>query len=138
MFILYLIFAIFSVVFLSSEFKAEKVDFNPTLKIDTNDISSTCDHDAGSKFKSYFDDMKIIYNKHTDTCLKPHESCGWPNVRYSRPDLPLLILTIGVEGAGHHMWAENLSFLFDCVWITGPHYNRENGIKSFSIIELLY
>jgi len=86
-----------------------------------------CDSNSGVKYKTYFEDSKRIYGDISETCLPQHEACGWPKDEHRNPNLPLFVLTIGVEGAGHHMWTEKLRFLFDCVWITGPHYNHKNG-----------
>jgi hypothetical protein len=52
----------------------------------TNSISDevietpACDHNAGTKYKKYFDGMNKIYPgaKAEGTCLPVHESCGWP------------------------------------------------------------
>eukprot|EP01035_Chromulina_nebulosa_P018513 gene18513-24230_t len=76
--------------------------------------------------------MNSIYlhiNKES-TCLPNHQHCGWPSIPQTEPiarhDLPLFVLSVGLEGAGHHLWTEILDTpVFDCVWINGRHYHRD-------------
>ena len=83
-----------------------------------------------SLFKRYFDAMDTIYPSHDKqqgTCLPVHKECGWPKVT-NKKNLPLFVLSVGLEGAGHHLWTEILDVpLFDCVWINARHYLRDIG-----------
>lgn len=79
--------------------------------------------------KKYFDGMKHIYPGSTGegTCFPTHSQCGWPIVRTPEAKkLPLFVLSVGLEGAGHHLWTEILEQpVFDCVWTNGRHYFRD-------------
>ena len=84
------------------------------------------------KYQSYFDGMKRIYKLDAqNTCLQAHIECGWPAVIQPQLDskkLPLLVLSVGLEGAGHHLWTEILDEpVFDCVWKNARHYRRDIG-----------
>ena len=120
--------------------------FNETL---VHRRLSVCDSDASSKagYQTYFDDIEKIYGEHDtvrtgyqSTCLPLHKKCGWPKqtsaplgssgsaggaVKYD--DLPLFVLSVGLEGAGHHLWTELMKPVFDCTWINGRHYHRDVG-----------
>lgn len=83
-------------------------------------------------YSRYFQGMKNIYRQTglDGTCLPVHEQCGWPKIGHKKgkngEKLPLFVFSIGLEGAGHHLWTEILQKpLFDCVWINGRHYFRE-------------
>jgi hypothetical protein len=70
--------------------------------------------------------MKSIYKQTgmDGTCIPVHEQCGWPKRKTTK--LPLLVLSVGLEGAGHHLWTEILQKpIFNCVWINGRYYNRD-------------
>ena len=60
------------------------------------------------------------------TCLPIHKKCGWPKASSSK-ELPLFVISVGLEGAGHHLWTELLGSIFDCSWINGRHYIRNIG-----------
>lgn len=97
---------------------AEKITFCDPLAKDNAD------------FKQYFDGMKTIYREGDDnTCLPAHRECGWAAINeYNTKKLPLLVLSVGLEGAGHHLWTELLNEpVFDCVWVNARHYRREIG-----------
>ncbi len=91
---------------------------------------SKCDESATTSFGDYFTAMKNIYIN-TDvskTCLPQHMKCGWPIDSPRKPGLPLYVLSVGLEGAGHHLWTELLNIpVFDCVWVNGRHYSRDTG-----------
>lgn len=73
--------------------------------------------------------MKSIYKLTGEdgTCLPVHRECGWPKTQ-ENSKLPLFVLSVGLEGAGHHLWTEIFQKpVFDCVWTNGRHYNREIG-----------
>jgi hypothetical protein len=85
-----------------------------------------CNSDAPNdvKLQKYFKGMDRIYKGEDEgTCLAVHKQCGWP----AQPsNLPLFVLSVGLEGAGHHLWTEILEQpVFDCVWINGRHYERD-------------
>lgn len=90
-----------------------------------------CDKNAVSNanYKRYFETMQNIYSgtMETGTCLPVHRACGWPHESTSvAKDLPLLVLSVGLEGAGHHLWTELLQQpVFDCVWTNARHYKRD-------------
>jgi hypothetical protein len=92
--------------------------------------TQNCHVGAGNNtnYQRYFQGMRAMYS-HVDsvesTCLPVHEQCGWPS-RDNSKGLPLFVLSVGLEGAGHHLWTEILQKpVFDCVWINGRHYNRD-------------
>ena len=76
-----------------------------------------CDKDSeqNSGYNHYFSAMRNIYqNKYDCTCSPVHKSCGWP---VAEKKLPLFVLSVGLEGPGHHIWTELFENpLFDCVW----------------------
>eukprot|EP00605_Chrysophyceae_sp_TOSAG23-4_P000536 GSChrysophyteH1.ASY1.ANO1.605.1 assembled CDS len=87
------------------------------------------------RFKNYF---KGIHNIYGDQLLTPSNSglirlvqqqkCGWIAPTKKQNDLPLLVLSVGLEGAGHHLWTEILDKpVFDCVWVNARHYKRTVG-----------
>lgn len=108
-----------------------------------------CDKSSSSSnpdYMPYFDAMRNIYsgrdskrhvssiaindmNKNdllSDTCLLNHMNCGWsPSPKNG---LPTFVLSVGLEGAGHHLWTQILDKpVFDCVWINARHYKRDVG-----------
>jgi hypothetical protein len=89
--------------------------------------SEFCDASAkiNSDYQRYFETMSLIYqNKEEGTCLPVHKECGWPNKNPA--SLPTLVLSVGLEGAGHHLWTEIFGQpIFDCVWINARHYHRD-------------
>ena len=105
-------------------------------------LSVPCDSQANMNpgYRSYFQAMKAIYKQHEEgTCLTQHTKCGWPSSAASNPKLPIFVLSIGLEGAGHHLWTELLEQpVFDCVWINGRHYNREvaDGVPRTTAMKL--
>ena len=99
-----------------------------------NPASYACDPDSvkgNAGLDRYFDGMWRIYKSLQDsTCLPVHKACGWPTSHNppSRKSLPLMVLSVGLEGAGHHLWTEMMAKpLFDCVWINARHYRRDVG-----------
>jgi len=91
-----------------------------------------CDHSTpnNTHFERYFTGMKSIYKLTGEdgTCLPVHRQCGWPHTKQSEKQLPLLVLSVGLEGAGHHLWTEIFQKpVFDCVWTNGRHYHRDIG-----------
>ena len=97
--------------------------------------NDSCDDTSG--YKRYFDAIESIYppEKQIGTCIPVHKQCGWPSISKSnerlaleQSTLPLLVLSVGLEGAGHHLWTEILEIpVFECVWINGRHYHRDIG-----------
>jgi hypothetical protein len=99
--------------------------------------SDPCDSSISSSegFKDYFADLSHIYSKGSPlgdkgeigTCLQEHKKCGWASPPTNK-DLPLLVISVGLEGAGHHLWTELMEKpVFDCVWINARHYKRDIG-----------
>ncbi len=95
---------------------------------------------SNPEFAPYFHAMRNVYESpnskmHTssksssllsDTCLKEHFDCGWSP--QPKNGLPTFVLSVGLEGAGHHLWTEILDVpVFDCVWTNGRHYKRSVG-----------
>lgn len=92
---------------------------------------SVCDSTTANNalYKRYFDAMHSIYSSTAiqETCLPVHKKCGWPKPRYEKK-LPLFVFSVGLEGAGHHLWTEILEQpIFDCVWTNARHYHRDIG-----------
>ena len=98
--------------------------------------TDACDHSIQSNplIQPYFDGMASIYRDvgmAQTTCLPLHRDCGWrsPQTVVTAPEkgkLPLFVLSIGLEGAGHHLWTELLGQpVFDCVWTNARHYHRD-------------
>jgi hypothetical protein len=94
-------------------------------------------------FQNYFDAMSNIYGLHNNkvaytlgveqanleskTCLLKHKECGWSSSKIKNK-LPTFVLSVGLEGAGHHLWTELLNTpVFDCVWTNARHYKRTIG-----------
>ena len=112
------------------------MDFNETAGSSHSNrklitTSSSCDFRANQNpgYTKYFKGIGNIYNdvNLAGTCLKTHQECGWP-ARDTTKNLPMFVLSVGLEGAGHHLWTELMnSPVFDCVWINGRHYNRNIG-----------
>lgn len=98
--------------------------------------SEACDGEK-AEYKAYFDDIEKIYGfssgvkrGYETTCLPVHKKCGWPkatkaSAKYN--DLPLFVVSVGLEGAGHHLWTELMKPVFDCTWINARHYQRQIG-----------
>lgn len=90
----------------------------------------TCDQRAKSNdlYQKYFKGMDQIYKLTGEdgTCYPVHKECGWPKRPDSNPKRPLLVFSLGLEGAGHHLWTELMNKpLFDCIWINGRYYQRD-------------
>jgi len=91
-------------------------------------------------YKRYFDGMNSIYPGRAaeGTCLPVHQACGWPAV--GKKDLPTFVISVGLEGAGHHLWTEILNDpVFDCVWTNARHYRRDvaDGVPRMTPQELM-
>jgi len=82
------------------------------------------------QYARYLESMTRLYQRGGEsTCLPMHKACGWPRaVQHGGKRLPLFVLSVGLEGAGHHLWTELLdSPVVDCLWINGRHYQRDVG-----------
>jgi hypothetical protein len=59
-----------------------------------------------NKYNSYMNGMNNVYNNVIDihqTCLPHHKKCGWgKNDSYIKKELPLFVLSIGLEGSGNN------------------------------------
>eukprot|EP01041_Mallomonas_annulata_P002281 gene2281-4439_t len=98
-------------------------DGNITRQLQSLEI---CDKTASSNpsYQKYFTAMKNIYENDQGTCVPVHRNCGW--ARSPENKLPLFVLSVGLEGAGHHLWTELLERpVFDCVWKNARHYQRD-------------
>ena len=96
-------------------------------------LSQVCDGNAAKNdgYRRYFDGMDNIY-KHGSvdgTCYPVHKQCGWPSSKHtSGHNLPVYVLSVGLEGAGHHLWTKLLEQpVFDCIWTNARHYARDIG-----------
>ena len=87
----------------------------------------TCDGATATNplYERYFQGMNNIYGQAEEgTCYPVHKQCGWP--RQNELKLPTMVLSVGLEGAGHHLWTKLMEKpVFDCVWINGRHYHRD-------------
>lgn len=120
-------------------------DFNASVVVRRLQAgNSVCDSTIGSNpvMKRYFDGMDLIYRGNTGegTCYPVHKQCGWPSSKAtSTKNLPLFVLSVGLEGAGHHLWTEILEQpVFDCVWKNARHYYRDiaDGVPRATAAEL--
>lgn len=111
----------------------------PSTTIDTTFCDSTASENPN--FRRYFDGMKSIYRGDaSQTCLPVHMQCGWPAIAPAGKRLPMLVLSVGLEGAGHHLWTEIFKEpVFDCVWVNGRHYRRDiaDGVPRITSEELM-
>ena len=112
----------------------------PATMIDPTLCDSTASDNPN--FKKYFDGMKTIYGRDaSQTCLPSHMQCGWPAIAApAGKRLPMLVLSVGLEGAGHHLWTEIFKEpVFDCVWVNGRHYRRDiaDGVPRLTSEELM-
>ena len=105
-------------------------------------LASNCDSSmsTNSLMKRYLDGMQSIYpgSSAEGTCLPVHKSCGWPKT--STKSLPLFVLSVGLEGAGHHLGTEILEQpVFDCVWKNARHYYRDiaDGVPRATAAQLM-
>jgi hypothetical protein len=80
-----------------------------------------CDlsHEKKNEYLKYFSAMKPIYGDYySDTVLNQQRKCGWPQSPNRNPDLPLYVLSVGLEGAGHHLYSQLFKNpVVDCVWV---------------------
>lgn len=92
-------------------------------------LTAACESKASlQSYERYFQGMDSINRRFGDreTCFPLHKSCGWPAAPSN--GLPLFVLSVGLEGAGHHLWTEILDTpVVDCLWINGRHYQRDVG-----------
>jgi hypothetical protein len=121
----------------------------PSAYAAENAAASPCDQTTvlSEGFRKYFTGMHNIYNSKNNTanyvrgvptgsletrsCLSRHKECGWKGGTSAfrrNKELPLLVLSVGLEGAGHHLWTELLDTpVFDCTWKNARHYKRDVG-----------
>jgi hypothetical protein len=109
---------------------------------------------ANPSYANYFKAMDNIYNRDeslvynngiktgtlgSKTCLSKQKLCGWSKTPVDKKNLPLFVISVGLEGAGHHLWTDLLNMpIFDCVWKNGRHYKRNigDGVPRTTISEL--
>lgn len=124
--ILVLVFLLHSLSFLDAR---DNSSANVARRLQSS--PSMCDSSIASNpvMKRYFDGMDMIYHSKIGegTCYPVHKQCGWPSIKVpANKNLPLFVLSIGLEGAGHHLWTEILEQpVFDCVWKNARHYYRD-------------
>ena len=120
-----------------------------TLSLRQRKLSSSvigCDSSKTNHkgYEKYMKGMRNIYKNNADvgTCLPVHYECGWQisaNERQPKPELPTFVLSVGLEGAGHHLWTEILEQpVHDCVWTNARHYERDlgDGVAKSSVSKL--
>jgi hypothetical protein len=84
---------------------------------------SECELSDATKegFSRYFSGMRNIYDDmYGITGLETRKDCGWKsaNLPQSSKKLPSFIVSVGLEGAGHHLYSELFQTpVFDCVWV---------------------
>lgn len=82
----------------------------------------TCDLSNVQKneYAKYFNAMKPIYGDlYAQTGLERRKNCGWKQHGASVAYLPTYVLSVGLEGAGHHLYSEIFQEpVFDCVWVS--------------------
>lgn len=113
-----------------SAYEIEKLDRNNSdYRRLQNEPACDATTPSNPLMKKYFDGMSKIYpgTAAEGTCLPVHSQCGWPIVRAPQAkNLPLFVLSVGLEGAGHHLWTEIMDQpVFDCVWTNARHYFRD-------------
>lgn len=76
------------------------------------------DSEKKSQYHKYMDGLNRIYSATGPyPCMKSHKVCGWPQ---EPSDLPLLVVAVGTEAAGHQMWSMLFQTnIFDCIWVSG-------------------
>jgi hypothetical protein len=103
---------------------------NITTSTKNRSLAASCSNVNLDSYSNYFNGIdKIYYRGNVGTCLSVHKECGWTNPQpLVKSDLPIFVLSVGLEGAGHHLWTEVLDLpIHDCVWINGRHYDRDIG-----------
>jgi len=109
------------------------VDYADVFRRRLNVDASQCDHTAKTNpgYQRYFRGMSGIYSSarsEEGTCLPVHRECGWPSEQDPSKKKPLFVISVGLEGAGHHLWTKLMDKpVFDCVWTNGRHYHRDVG-----------
>ena len=90
--------------------------FHNYTEVSTRRLSSTTGCDSSkvnhAGYEKYFKGMDSIHRgKEEGTCLPVHKGCGWqkpPSGKTSvKNNLPTFVLSVGLEGAGHHMYVDN-------------------------------
>ena len=83
--------------------------------VDTCDLTNV----QRNEYSRYFSAMKPIYgDQYSETGLERRKKCGWQQQDTSATDLPTFVLSVGLEGAGHHLYSELFKEpVFDCLWV---------------------
>lgn len=113
----------------------------PTVRGCTRDpLCEELSDSEKNAFSKYFNGMRSIYGKDiAQTSLVEHMRCGWSGSQVpgasrlatstdggimsnsnsdSQKQLPVFVLSVGLEGAGHHLYSELFAKpVFDCVWV---------------------
>lgn len=97
-------------------------------------LMAKCDSSKMNRagYEKYFNGINRIHkDKQDGTCLPVHQECGWQKPASGQAasnNLPTFVLSVGLEGSGHHMWTEILEQpVHDCVWTNARHYERDLG-----------
>lgn len=95
-------------------------NYNDKVNVKVDMIGTTvnkkyCEDNMSSKYRPYMIAMNKIYSDvNIDrTCYSLHKQCGWPRTRSdiidnnnntnSNNNLPLLVLSVGLEGSGNNI-----------------------------------
>ena len=84
---------------------------------------SDCELSDSTKegFSQYFSSLRNIYgDSYAATGLDMRKDCGWSSadLRKESEKLPSFVFSVGLEGAGHHLYSELFQTpVFDCVWV---------------------
>lgn len=79
----------------------------------------------------YFASLKNIYGPlYSQTGIENRKQCGWepPRNSFNSKSLPTFVLSVGLEGAGHHLYSELFGKpVFDCLWVrTSLQHNSDS------------
>lgn len=81
----------------------------------------TVDMNAKEGSLKYFSSLKNIYGPlYPQTGIEQRKRCGWesPREKTNSKTLPVFVLSVGLEGAGHHLYSELFGKpVFDCLWV---------------------
>lgn len=71
-------------------------------------------------YSRYFSALRPIYgDSYPQTGLEDRRKCGWKQPAANKPELPMFVMSVGLEGAGHHLYSELFKEpVFDCLWVS--------------------
>ena len=72
-----------------------------------------------NEYSRYFSALRPIYgDAYPQTGLEERKKCGWKQPAVDKSELPLFVMSVGLEGAGHHLYSELFKEpVFDCIWV---------------------